>query len=90
MMLTKDWEGLTCGVDASTLPLWRYKLRERLIPIVRWETPYLASLQAQLRTPVLDQYFAFRYTVALHAASFTIETDRTRTPAPISALTHYS
>lgn len=46
-------------VDASTLPLWRYKLRQRLIPVVRWETPYLATLQSHLRTPVLDQYFAF-------------------------------
>jgi hypothetical protein len=56
---------MQCETDASTLPLWRYKLRERLIPIVRWETPYLASLQAQLRTPVLDQYFAFRYDIDL-------------------------
>ena len=46
-------------IDASTLPLWRYKLRQRLIPVVRWETPYLATLQSHLRTPVLDQYFAF-------------------------------
>ena len=48
------------------LPTWRYKLRQWLIPIVRWETPYLAQLQKAVRTPVLDSYFAFTANLGTH------------------------
>jgi membrane-associated phospholipid phosphatase len=53
-------------VDAATLPGWRYRLRQHLIPIVRWETPYLALLQSYLRTPMLDSYFAFTANLGTH------------------------
>ncbi|KAF2473839.1 sphingosine-1-phosphate phosphohydrolase-like protein [Lindgomyces ingoldianus] len=50
---------------AQRLPPWRNSLRKQLIPIVRWETPYLALLQ-QLRTPSLDSYFAFTANLGTH------------------------
>ncbi|EXJ86536.1 hypothetical protein A1O3_03488 [Capronia epimyces CBS 606.96] len=48
------------------LPRWRYLLRERLLPIVRWETPYVAWLQDTLRTPALDTYFAMTANLGTH------------------------
>lgn len=48
------------------LPKWRFILRQWLIPIVRWETPYLASMQKALRTPLLDSYFAFTANLGTH------------------------
>lgn len=48
------------------LPRWRYNLRQRLIPIVRWETPYLASMQTRCRSPMLDTYFAFTANLGTH------------------------
>ncbi|ORY19008.1 phosphatidic acid phosphatase type 2/haloperoxidase [Clohesyomyces aquaticus] len=51
---------------ARRLPPWRNALRNRLIPIVRSETPYLALLQDQLRTPALDSYFAFTANLGTH------------------------
>lgn len=48
------------------LPKWRYKLRQRLIPIVRWETPYLARMQNACRSHVLDSYFAFTANLGTH------------------------
>ncbi|KAF2143796.1 uncharacterized protein K452DRAFT_285837 [Aplosporella prunicola CBS 121167] len=50
----------------SKLPPWRYKLRNFLIPIVRWETPYLAYMQHALRSPALDSYFAFTANLGTH------------------------
>ncbi|KAF4303341.1 Phosphatidic acid phosphatase type 2/haloperoxidase [Botryosphaeria dothidea] len=50
----------------SKLPVWRYRLRCFLIPIVRWETPYLAYMQDALRTPALDSYFAFTANLGTH------------------------
>jgi membrane-associated phospholipid phosphatase len=41
------------------LPPWRYRLRQNLLPLIRWETPYLAAIQRRVRTPALDRYFAF-------------------------------
>ncbi|KAK8212161.1 sphingosine-1-phosphate phosphohydrolase-like protein [Phyllosticta capitalensis] len=51
---------------ANRLPKWRHSLRCRLIPIVRWETPYLAYMQDVLRTPALDSYFAFTANLGTH------------------------
>ncbi|KAF2703213.1 sphingosine-1-phosphate phosphohydrolase-like protein [Pleomassaria siparia CBS 279.74] len=51
---------------AQRLPPWRNALRNRLIPIVRLETPYLALLQNKLRTPALDSYFAFTANLGTH------------------------
>ena len=48
------------------LPRWRYALREKLLPIVRWETPYVAWLQSTLRSPFLDSYFAMAANLGTH------------------------
>jgi len=48
------------------LPRWRFWLRQHLIPIVRWETPYLAGVQSNCRTPALDTYFAFTANLGTH------------------------
>ncbi|SMQ54366.1 unnamed protein product [Zymoseptoria tritici ST99CH_3D7] len=48
------------------LPRWRYLLRQWLIPIVRRETPYLASLQDALRSRWLDSYFAMTANLGTH------------------------
>ncbi|KAK4034720.1 PAP2 superfamily-domain-containing protein [Parachaetomium inaequale] len=48
------------------LPKWRYDLRQSLLPIVRWETPYLAALQSMMRTPALDSYFAITANLGTH------------------------
>ncbi|KAK0634565.1 PAP2 superfamily-domain-containing protein [Bombardia bombarda] len=48
------------------LPTWRYALRQRLLPLVRWETPYLAYLQTKFRTPALDSYFAITANLGTH------------------------
>jgi hypothetical protein len=52
--------------DKSRLPRWRYQHRQRLLPIVRWETPYLAWLQEKLRSPALDSYFALTANLGTH------------------------
>ncbi|KAK4189815.1 PAP2 superfamily-domain-containing protein [Podospora australis] len=48
------------------LPSWRYKLRQALLPLVRWETPYLAAFQSAVRTPALDSYFAITANLGTH------------------------
>jgi len=48
------------------LSKWRYRLREKLLPIVRWETPYLAWFQAALRSPALDTYFSTSANLGTH------------------------
>ncbi|KAI0973045.1 PAP2-domain-containing protein [Xylaria arbuscula] len=48
------------------LPKWRYNLRQRALPLIRWETPYLAWLQAKLRSPALDSYFAITANLGTH------------------------
>lgn len=48
------------------LPKWRYNLRQWLIPVVRWETPYLARLQAFSRSNFLDSYFAIAANLGTH------------------------
>lgn len=48
------------------LPRWRYMLRQWLIPLIRWETPYLARLQQACRTPFLDSYFAITANLGTH------------------------
>ena len=52
--------------DASRLPRWRYNLRQRLLPIVRFETPYLAVMQDKMRSPLLDSYFALTANLGTH------------------------
>ncbi|KAK4179471.1 PAP2 superfamily-domain-containing protein [Triangularia setosa] len=48
------------------LPKWRYSLRQYLLPLVRWETPYLAAFQNAVRTPALDSYFAITANLGTH------------------------
>ncbi|EOO00466.1 putative long-chain base protein 3 protein [Phaeoacremonium minimum UCRPA7] len=48
------------------LPKWRYNLRQRMLPLVRWETPYLAYFQDKARTPALDSYFAITANLGTH------------------------
>src|SRR4051812_12303889 len=52
--------------DKTRLPRWRHNLREQLLPILRWETPYLAWFQANLRSPALDSYFAISANLGTH------------------------
>jgi membrane-associated phospholipid phosphatase len=64
----KDPDAGLKGLDhyQQRLPKWRYKLRQRLIPIVRLETPYLASFQHACRSPILDSYFAMTANLGTH------------------------
>ncbi|PHH88900.1 hypothetical protein CDD83_6912 [Cordyceps sp. RAO-2017] len=48
------------------LPPWRYALRQKMLPLIRWETPYLAAMQEKLRTPALDSYFAITANLGTH------------------------
>ncbi|KAL8336938.1 hypothetical protein RB601_008441 [Gaeumannomyces tritici] len=48
------------------LPQWRYSLRQKMLPLVRWETPYLAWMQSKMRTPALDSYFAITANLGTH------------------------
>ncbi|KAF3765682.1 hypothetical protein M406DRAFT_257891 [Cryphonectria parasitica EP155] len=48
------------------MPAWRYQLRQRVLPLVRWETPYLAYFQDTMRTPALDSYFAITANLGTH------------------------
>ncbi|KAL7934886.1 hypothetical protein V8C35DRAFT_321587 [Trichoderma chlorosporum] len=48
------------------LPKWRYDLRQQALPLIRWETPYLAAIQSKLRTPALDSYFAITANLGTH------------------------
>jgi hypothetical protein len=57
---------LTLFTDRRALPKWRYDLRQQLLPLIRWETPYLAWLQETLRTPALDSYFAITANLGTH------------------------
>lgn len=52
--------------DRTQLPLWRYWPRQKLLPLVRYETPYLAWFQEKIRSPSLDAYFAFAANLGTH------------------------
>ena len=52
--------------DKNKLPRWRYLPRQRLIPLVRWETPYLAAMQSRMRSPALDSYFSITANLGTH------------------------
>ncbi|OAX83761.1 hypothetical protein ACJ72_01876 [Emergomyces africanus] len=56
------------GLDhyQQKLPPWRYKLRTAILPLVRWETPYLAWFQERLRTNSLDSWFAITANLGTH------------------------
>ncbi|KAH7409308.1 sphingosine-1-phosphate phosphohydrolase-like protein [Cadophora sp. MPI-SDFR-AT-0126] len=48
------------------LPPWRYNLRQKILPLIRWETPYLAWMQDKMRSPALDTYFAITANLGTH------------------------
>ncbi|KAI9375136.1 phosphatidic acid phosphatase type 2/haloperoxidase [Aspergillus egyptiacus] len=50
----------------NQLPSWRYWPRQQLLPLIRYETPYLAWFQEKIRTPALDSYFAFTANLGTH------------------------
>lgn len=52
--------------DKRALPRWRYNLRQQVLPLIRWETPYLSWMQEKLRTPALDSYFAITANLGTH------------------------
>src|ERR1700712_3896407 len=52
--------------DKRRLPSWRYNLRQKLLPLIRWETPYLAWMQDKMRSPALDSYFAITANLGTH------------------------
>ena len=57
---------LLTRADKRALPRWRYYLRQKMLPLVRWETPYLAYFQDKTRTPFLDSYFAITANLGTH------------------------
>ena len=57
---------LTLHKDRTKLPLWRYTPRQRLIPLVRWETQYLAAMQKAVRSSTLDTYFSITANLGTH------------------------
>ncbi|KAL1303470.1 hypothetical protein AAFC00_006851 [Neodothiora populina] len=48
------------------LPRWRHRVRQSLLPVVRWETPHLARIQQSCRTDFLDSYFAMTANLGTH------------------------
>ncbi|KAK9478163.1 PAP2 superfamily-domain-containing protein [Lipomyces japonicus] len=50
----------------SSMPPWRFRIRQLLLPLVRWETPQLAWIQSSLRCKFLDDYFAFTANLGTH------------------------
>ncbi|KAL8681620.1 MAG: hypothetical protein Q9186_002289 [Xanthomendoza sp. 1 TL-2023] len=50
----------------NKLPPWRYAARQKLIPLIRWETPYVARLQNAMRSPLLDSYFSITANLGTH------------------------
>lgn len=54
------------AIDSSRLPSWRYWPRQKLLPLIRYETPYLAWVQEKVRNPTLDSYFAFTANLGTH------------------------
>ena len=57
---------LTLPLDRTRLPLWRYYVRQRIIPMVRWETSYLARMQEKYRSPALDTWFSVTANLGTH------------------------
>ncbi|KAK9472329.1 phosphatidic acid phosphatase type 2/haloperoxidase [Dipodascopsis tothii] len=50
----------------SSMSPWRFRLRQRLLPLVRLETPYLAWIQEHTRCAFLDEYFALTANLGTH------------------------
>lgn len=68
---TADQQTVDAGLKSldhyrQRLSPWRYYLRAQLLPLIRWETPYLAYMQAKMRSPALDRYFAISANLGTH------------------------
>lgn len=50
----------------KSLPPYRFRLRNKCLPLVRKETEVLSKIQANIRNPVLDYYFAWTANLASH------------------------
>ncbi|RLV92647.1 Dihydrosphingosine 1-phosphate phosphatase LCB3 [Spathaspora sp. JA1] len=50
----------------ARLSAFRYRLRSKLLPLIRAESTYLHKLQSKLRHPILDYYFAWTANLASH------------------------
>lgn len=50
----------------SRMSPWRYKMRSAMLPLIRWETPYLAQIQKMTRNIWLDVYFAMSANLGTH------------------------
>ncbi|EFW18306.1 hypothetical protein D8B26_005113 [Coccidioides posadasii str. Silveira] len=69
--MNKDKSQPDAGLRSLThyqrrLPPWRHWMRQKTLPLVRWETPYLAWLQERMRTPTLDTWFAISANLGTH------------------------
>ncbi|CEP07772.1 hypothetical protein [Parasitella parasitica] len=74
-MTRKTFKTIEADVDAGThddrlynkaFEGFRASLRNTLLPLVRHETPILASMQKTIRTPGLDQYFVWTANLGTH------------------------
>ncbi|KAI9475710.1 MAG: PAP2 superfamily-domain-containing protein [Benjaminiella poitrasii] len=74
-MAKKTFRKIETDVDAGTqddrlynkaFTGWRASLRNTLLPLVRHETPILASMQKSIRTSGLDQYFIWTANLGTH------------------------
>lgn len=50
----------------SRMSPWRYRMRSAMLPLIRWETPYLAQIQKSSRNIWLDVYFAMTANLGTH------------------------
>lgn len=50
----------------NKLPPFRYRWRNAILPIIRWETPILADIQKRFRNPFFDIYFALSANLGTH------------------------
>ncbi|CAI5757653.1 unnamed protein product [Candida verbasci] len=62
----KDAGNLPNDHYKSKLSPIRYKFREFLLPIIRYETNILYNLQTKIRNPIFDFYFAWTANLASH------------------------
>ncbi|KAK9466391.1 PAP2 superfamily-domain-containing protein [Lipomyces arxii] len=62
----KDAGNRTRDHYKSNMTKTRFKLRQYLLPLIRWETARLAWIQEHCRTPFWDEYFALSANLGAH------------------------
>ncbi|KAI9269339.1 phosphatidic acid phosphatase type 2/haloperoxidase [Sporodiniella umbellata] len=74
-MKRKEFGAIKADIDAGThnddvydnaFSSWRVYLRNKLLPIIRYETPFLAIMQKHIRNNVLDAYFVWTANLGTH------------------------